>query len=88
MIVPISDRARKYGYFIWPKAADSGMQTLLAGAQTVELSFNGAAAGTKNVDWKHRRISVGPKLTRDMPETASSFVIEFEAPKLTVTTTG
>lgn len=84
MIVPISDRARKYGYLFWPKTADADMRALLSGAQTVELSFNGAAAGTKTVDWKHRRISVGPKLTREMPETAKSFVLDFQAPKLTV----
>lgn len=85
MIVPISDRARKYGYLFWPKTADAGMQALLAGAQTVDLSFNDAAAGTKTVDWKHRRISVGPKLTRGIPETAKSFVLDFQAPRLSVT---
>lgn len=85
MIVRITNRARKYGYFIWPKSADGDMHSMLKGAQTVELSFNGTSAGVKNVDWKHRRISVGPKLTRNIPETASSFVAEFRDPKLTVT---
>lgn len=85
MIVPISNRARKYGYLFWPKAADDGMRALLSDVQKLELSFNGAEASTKTVDWKRRRISVGTKLTRAMPETASSFVLDFQNPKLNVT---
>lgn len=85
VIVPISERARKYGYLFWPKAADGDVRALLGEVQTVELSFNGDAIGTRTVDWRHRRISVGPRRTRDLPDAVTNFVLDLDGPRLVVT---
>lgn len=85
MIVPISDRARKYGYLFWPKVADADMRALLADAPSVEVLFDGQDLGTKKVDWKNRRISVGPLRTRTMSESAETFSLAYAVPKLTIT---
>jgi hypothetical protein len=73
MIVPITDRARKFGYLIWPSAADQDLRALLGDSQTVALCFQGVDLGNKTVDWKHRRISLGPR--RDPPITANGQVL-------------
>ena len=86
MIVPISDRARKYGYMIWPKSADQDVQALMSEIQKVKVSFNGSDLGEKRVDWKHRRISIGPSQTRSVSETAKSFRVEFSGHGLSIVT--
>jgi hypothetical protein len=85
MIVPISDRARKWGYVIWPRALDSEMHALLGDAQTASVSFQGADVGSKRVDWQHRRISIGPSKTRSLPGSVTGFVLEFRRRTLTIT---
>ena len=84
MIVPISDRARKWGYVIWPKALDDEIHALLGDAATVSVSFEGKNAGSKRVDWHRRRISVGPAQTRGLPASITGFVLEFRKPVLTI----
>jgi len=85
MIVPISPRARKYGYLIWPSSADQEIRGLLGESKTVQVTFRGQEAGMKNVDWKHRRISIGPRLTRELPEEMEVFALEFENSTLNIT---
>lgn len=84
MIVPISGRARKYGYFIWPSTADAELRALLGNAQTVQVFFAGTDIGTKNVDWKHRRISIGARRTGTLPAMAKSFILEFRNQMLAI----
>ena len=86
MDLPISDRARRYGYLIWPKSADEEVHALMAGAQTVEVVFNGSDLGEKRVDWRHRRISIGPRKTQSVSTTAKSFHIEFTGQQLRIAT--
>ena len=85
MIVPISDRARKWGYVIWPKALDNEMHALLGHAQTANVSFQGAEVDSKRVDWQHRRISIGAKKTRSLPASVRRFVLVFRRSTLTIT---
>ena len=61
------------------------MRALLGDRRTVTLSFRGSDLGSKTVDWKHRRISIGPKRTRGLPETARSYVLNFLTASFTVT---
>jgi hypothetical protein len=84
MIVPISPRARKYGYVIWPSRLDQDMRSLLGEAQTAQLIFEGHERGTKKVDWSRRRISVGSSQTRKLTETAKEFVLVSNNGKLFV----
>ena len=76
MIVPISDRARRFGYFIWPKGADAEMRALLSDVDSMRVSFEGIDIGSKRIDWARRRISLGQSQTRRVPETAKNFVLE------------
>ena len=71
--IPISKRARKYGYIIWPKSKDDEFRSLLSGEETVTIVFGNADLGKKEVDWKYRRISVGPTQTRQLSLEATSF---------------
>ena len=71
--IAISDRARKYGYIIWPKKQDDEVRGLLNQQETVNVVFNDAELGERRVDWKYRRISVGPSHTRPLRESPSSF---------------
>lgn len=71
--VTISERARKYGYIIWPKRLDAVVKEILGTSETVEIVFENEHLGAKRVDWKHRRISVGPNRTRVLGSSTSTF---------------
>jgi hypothetical protein len=75
LLIPLGDRARKYGYIYWPYKMDEEVKSFLGETSTVNLVFNGAPHGEKNIDWKYRRISVGARWTRDLPKTLSCFVL-------------
>ena len=85
MDVPISDRARRWGYLIWPHAMDAEMHTLLGDAASVAVRFGEAELGSKTVDWMRRRISLGPRRTRAIPDPASTFVLEHDTGTLRIT---
>lgn len=87
LILPITTRARNYGYVIWPKQFDALMQSELRGAEEVNVYFNDSFIGKKTVDWQRRRISIGYSCTRTLPSTKIAYRITFESPKkLTVYT--
>lgn len=71
--IPISERARKYGYVIWPKKLDADVRALLGNVDTLTVVMDGRPLGRKRVDWKYRRISVGQSITRDIDPGRSSF---------------
>ena len=71
--IAISDRARKYGYVIWPKKQDDEVRGLLNQQETVNVIFNQTEIGERRVDWKYRRISVGPSHTRPLAESLLTF---------------
>jgi hypothetical protein len=73
--IAITERSRRYGYIIWPKKMDGEAKALLKEQQSVRVSFDGEDLGEKRVDWKHRRISVGPRKTRDLPPLKTTFEI-------------
>lgn len=68
LVFPFSSTARTYGYVIWAKEHDAAVRKLLGDSPTVELVLPGDVQKRKNVDWKHRRISVGYSVTRALPE--------------------
>jgi hypothetical protein len=79
--IPITERARKYGYIFWPAALDEKMQEFFQDVSTVNLVFQGAEHGEKNVDWAHRRISIGWRWTRNLPHDVSDFVLTWKDKK-------
>lgn len=80
MKIEISNRARKYGYVIWSIRQDEEMLGLLGDLPTVQLYFDGSDRGIKKVDRKTRRISIGYKWTRQIPESKKSFILSLTAP--------
>jgi hypothetical protein len=86
MEVEITPRARLYGYLIWPASRDSEMKALIGNCEEINLFFLGADHGTKRVDWKNRRISIGYTWTRRLHYNKTIYVISFKKPcKLVVT---
>ena len=77
--IPISARARKYGYIIWAKKQDEDVRKLLPNQEGVTVVFEDSDLGKKRVDWKYRRISVGPSQTRRLDLRASSFELSSPA---------
>ena len=73
VVIPISKRARKYGYVIWPKKLDHDVRALLGDVETLIVVMDGRSLGEKRVDWRYRRISVGQSNTRDIDSGRSSF---------------
>ena len=71
--IPISDRARKYGYIIWPKKLDDCVRKLLSDRDTVEVVLENVQLGRKRIDWKYHRISLGPTQTRRIRAVALNF---------------
>jgi len=65
--IPILNRSRKFGYIIWKKINDFEVKSHLKDIPEVEVIFEGKNMGKKKVDWKYRRISVGWRTTRPIP---------------------
>jgi len=76
--IPIKKSAREYGYIIWSQNEEGQMKDLIGDRETVRLIFRGADHGEKNVDWQYHRISVGYRWTRQIPETAEEYVLNFD----------
>lgn len=77
MEIAISERAKKFGYVFWTKRNDLAVEKFLKKVEAVEVWFNDSRLGKKKVDWRHRRISVGYKQTREMPDGAKVFSLKF-----------
>jgi len=86
MTLNITKSARRYGYIIWSEKNDKDMKKLLGDFTSVSVIFNGFSVGTKNIDWKYHRISIGWKFTRALPDIISSFVLKRKGEILEVTT--
>lgn len=71
--IPISERARRYGYVIWPKSQDDEVKKLIPDQEIIVVSFDNRDLGKKRVDWKYRRISVGSSHTRTLGKEISDF---------------
>lgn len=70
--IPITDRARKYGYVIWKKRHDDQMRGVLGDVTSVDLSGDVVQLG-KQVDWNQRRISITYTTTRGLPGSVTRF---------------
>jgi hypothetical protein len=79
VLVPISKRARQYGYVIWPKRLDDIIRGLFGKKQKIRVEFQNSDLGEKNIDWQHRRISIGYARTRDLGENDSVYRLELLA---------
>ena len=77
--IPISRRARSYGYLFWPKASDREMAEILGESATAVVVLDGVTLGEKRVDWKYRRISLGQSKTRSLSPSASRFRVSAAA---------
>lgn len=76
--IPITERARKYGYLTWTKDDDEKVVQLIGNRKTIRVVLNGADLLEKRIDWKYRRISLGYKHTRRIPSDATEFLVEFD----------
>ena len=77
MNIYITKGARQYGYLIWNNKMDADIEKMLAGLTVVDVCFNGFNLGTKNIDRKYHRISLGYKLTRALPKEHDNFSISY-----------
>lgn len=82
--VPITDRARRFGYLFWPASEDVAVERLLGDSTHVEVEFCGEPLGRKRVDRKHRRISVGTRQTARLPDDAREFRLRLGGGRLSV----
>lgn len=79
--LPITARSRSYGYLIWTKSEDEKMKQLIGNRDNLRIFLCGNDLLEKRVDWKYRRISLGYKHTRRLPEAATWFVVIFDQSK-------
>ena len=78
LTLPISDRARKYGYILWAKKTEKQVADFLGDREEVEIYFNDTFIGSKKVDWKYRRISIGYSRTRNLSLNLKKFLLKLE----------
>jgi len=76
VILPLTSTGRKYGYIIWSKARETEVRKLLGGHSTVVLVLPSGQERHRTVDWKHRRVSVGYSVTRDVKSGAECVSLE------------
>lgn len=77
--IQITPRARKYGYVIWPSARRDEIQRLIGSAESVAVTLDQQEIGTRRVDWRYNRISLGPTKTKAIPESATQFVLDSDS---------
>jgi len=75
MKLTITKSARQFGYLIWNSKTEADMEKLIAGHDSIRVSFNGFSLGEKNIDRKYHRISLGFKLTRALPENHDTYSV-------------
>ena len=73
--IPITKSARQFGYIIWTRKLANQIDAILGGASKVHLYFQGIDLGEKRVDRKYRRISVGYRWTRRLPDDANIYIL-------------
>jgi len=76
--VPLSQRARRFGYIFWPQAMDEEVERFFGVLKTVEVVFENSYLGEKRIDRAYRRISVGWRQTRRLPREVSTFRLSFK----------
>ena len=86
MKLTITKAARLYGYIIWNNVTNPDMEKLLKNRSNVDVVFNDLPIGNKPVNWKYRRLSIGYRFTRALPETAKFFSLSYKNGTLEVKT--
>jgi hypothetical protein len=81
LTIPIIERSRKYGYIYWSSKEDRKIEDFLRNQETAQIVFQGANHGTKSIDYKNRRISVGWKWTRSLPTSFENYVLTWKDSK-------
>jgi hypothetical protein len=75
--IPISERAREYGYIFWPYRMDEKVRQFFGDCDGVVVMFEDSNLGEKRIDWEFRRISLGYKQTKGLDESLRVFKLTF-----------
>lgn len=81
LAVPITPRSKQYGFIFWSKASEEEVTKFFKNAEKVDVWFQNSYLGTKRIDWKYRRISLGWKRTRALPNEVKYFRITYKKDK-------
>jgi hypothetical protein len=79
VILPLINRARKWGYIIWKKTDEDNIKSLIGGKKNIEVLVNEKSIGNKSIDWKYRRIGITYTLTRALPKTVTKIELSIDA---------
>ncbi len=71
VVLPFTERIRRYGYVYWTKEKDNDMRSLLDELDEVLVWFQESYLGRKKIVWKYRRISLGWAKTRALPSSVT-----------------
>ena len=80
IVIPITRRARTYGYIIWRKKDDEVMGQLLGNNEVLEIEVANTVQKRKHVDRKQRRISLGYRMTQSFDKHHTEYLIECPKP--------
>jgi len=73
--LPFTECARRWGYLYWNKRIDEKVLSFFGKSKTVEIWWDNSFLGTKRVDWRYRRISIGYRFTRAVSDSVKQFRI-------------
>jgi len=74
MKVEFTKRSREYGYFIWPRRQDKEFESVFGNLTEIDFYLGDWFLGKKRIDRKYRRISLGYKYTKALPESAKVLI--------------
>lgn len=77
MKVRLNKNAKRWGYLTWNKMNEEEFKKNLT-SEKVKIYLNNMYIGEKNIDWRHKRISIGYKWTRALDDSITNFIVEFE----------
>jgi hypothetical protein len=73
--IPITARARTYGYIIWGKKQAEAMDLFIGNSETVDITTADNVQKAKRVDRKQKRISLGYRFTNSIDKKHNVFVL-------------
>jgi len=73
LTIPITERARKYGYIFWSAQMDNEVVKFFGKKGQIGFWFEGSYLGVKRIDFQHRRISIGPRQGRNIGKRKTEF---------------
>lgn len=75
LTLPLTERARKFGYVIWPKSREAEVRAVVGTGPVLRVAVGSDAPRNLTVQWKYARIAVGTKWTHTLPATATTVKI-------------